>query len=738
MSSVRFEPIAIQLSKLVSLDLLLPSDVLEQTRREQPPREPDEPRLEPDVEHFMLHYVSVARAAWQLVGAPQLERLSRLFDQLEEEYMPGGPPMSPVYDSYVSQHILAEVPLGLANETPYTVLARLSSGDPSRVRLHRLAQALADSHLDLYRVKHAAALSAQLEPLRGGAPLAVRLTGPFLRTEDRILARVLPFEDGYFIADSPYLLRASEAEWLDYLERVSRAAAAGNSNVEAAPEEKRSARSAKLTSKARARLRQQQKLAARSKAPEAVIVRHLKYGSSERYWLDFIADGYAGERRGIVYLAGVPDRPETLPHHEAFERPADFDDAEADLPPMPRLRLALLEIAEREGIIAQAERELREGCEQQGLSRSELYEAERLLFLAYCTLGARSEQGLTALEHFEQERQLEPGERALVDSLKRGWFAVLRIDRVHLDEGLEALDVLRRKKLRISERSATRQVGVADLILGWLCEDEQGTLTLEGGVMHVPGMLSPLVMDMAKSIRDQARGALGGNWKLRAAALPPILILGMMVTRERGPLPVLQNTSGHALLLATGRYVVRDRARVVEALGAAFEPREEGTYDWYDASLTLLATFELSGNALSIRVNSRERLAAAKAHVEQLLGDAIQPSLDVLEGDMAGRLRRQLEQGPPAPPPELPPELAAQVHAMVRQRIFATLDEPIPMFQGKTLRQLARTRSTRPDAVSWLREQERFLKKNPQMAGVDLRPIWQELTLDYQGLDTDP
>src|SRR5690606_18242504 len=155
---------------------------------------------------------SLARVAWQLVGAPQFQRLSRLYDQLEEEFMPGGPPMSPVYDSYLRQHLLAEVPLGLANETPYSVLARLSSGDPSRSQLHQLAQALADSHLDLYRVTHALGLSAQLEPLRGGSPLSVRLTGPFLRTDDRILARVLPFGGSHFIADSPYLLRASEQE----------------------------------------------------------------------------------------------------------------------------------------------------------------------------------------------------------------------------------------------------------------------------------------------------------------------------------------------------------------------------------------------------------------------------------------------------------------------------------------------------------------------------------------------
>lgn len=41
------------------------------------------------------------------------------------------------------------------------------------------------------------------------------------------------------------------------------------------------------------------------------------------------------------------------------------------------------------------------------------------------------------------------------------------------------------------------------------------------------------------------------------------------------------------------------------------------------------------------------------------------------------------------------------------------------------------------DAISWLREQERMLNTNPQFSGIDVRPLWAELGLEYQGLDTD-
>lgn len=38
----------------------------------------------------------------------------------------------------------------------------------------------------------------------------------------------------------------------------------------------------------------------------------------------------------------------------------------------------------------------------------------------------------------------------------------------------------------------------------------------------------------------------------------------------------------------------------------------------------------------------------------------------------------------------------------------------------------------RPDAIAWLREQERLLKSNPQFTGLAMRPLWQEVVLPFQ------
>jgi len=229
-------------------------------------------------------------------------------------------------------------------------------------------------------------------------------------------------------------------------------------------------------------------------------------------------------------------------------------------------------------------------------------------------------------------------------------------------------------------------------------------------------------------------------WTRRAAALVPALIAGILDVRENPPLPKLMNTSGDPLELVTGHYRARERERVLAVLSREFEENGDGSYDWIDGGGTSLARIELSGNVLRVHVNSRNRLKAAQQRLEGLLGDAVERSLDAHEDvEQAVRARRGTKTGAPkAERPDLPPEILRQLQELVLQKIHRTLDEPIPQFKNKTLRELTRSKHGRPDAISWLREQERVLRTNPQLDGLDMRPLWQELGLPYQGLDTDP
>jgi len=725
-------PSAAQLARSVSLDALFPRGAIEAVLRDhrEKGQEPGEAELPEEVKPFFGHYCVVVRAAAQLLGAPAFDSLARFYDDVEEEYMPGGPPQSPVYDSFAMQFVLGSVRRGLGNETPYSVLARLLKRDPSRARLQSMAQSLADARFELYRVKSTGDHRAEIEPVRGGRAIGVRLTGPFLCPGDFGLMRVLSFDNEHFIADSPYLLKASEEDWLDHLARiVVQQQAPGTTS---APQ-----KASKLSSKEQARKRQRDKAKAVRNEPEEVLKRYLQFGLSDRYWFDYVMDAYAGERRGIVFLAGVPDRPELLPHSAEYRGAP-----EPDLPPQLAFRQTLLRTAVKEGLLDLALRELRrlaDGAEPQ------LSPNEQSLLAAYASFGLRSKDGTTVLTRFERSRgaeSVDPEARLFIDNLKSGWFSVLRVDRIRLDEGLEAFDLLRRQKLQINERSATRQLALGDLILGWLCKDSAGTITLEGGLAHVPAFVAPPLMSLIEQLR-RAMPPFADElaWKQSAAELPLPLIAGILELRANPPLPELVNTSGDPLELVTGHYRIQDHARVVATLRRELEKNGDGSYAWVDDAGTSLARIELSSGKLRVRVNSRNRLKAAQQRLEAMLGDTIERSLQAHE-DVGQAVRAHQGQvgktRPHSSPLELPPEVAAQFHDAVLAKIRSTLDDPIPQFKGKTLRQLARRVEGRPDAISWLREQERILKSNPQLAGLDMRPLWQELALPFQGLETDP
>jgi hypothetical protein len=48
--------------------------------------------------------------------------------------------------------------------------------------------------------------------------------------------------------------------------------------------------------------------------------RHMKYGPTRTYWNDFVFEGYVNHRPEAIYLAGLPDVPESRPHSQANSR----------------------------------------------------------------------------------------------------------------------------------------------------------------------------------------------------------------------------------------------------------------------------------------------------------------------------------------------------------------------------------------------------------------------------------
>jgi len=563
---------------------------------------------------FLAHQLTISEAAMALVALPPFQGLNRQADLLEEEFMSGGPPMSPIYDSYSVIHLLAEIPVGMAGETPMGVLARLTATSPQHRELHLLALQFASSHLDLYRALSVTPSTAHLVHLRSGRKLDVHLTGPFLRESDLFLARVIPFrESEQVISESPYLLLTAEAEWLAYLDRVwtGRPGAAKKMGKSAPSKQKGPSRN-------------------------EVLVKHLREGSSFRFWPEFFVNAYADERNGIVKLIGIPDRPATQPHHPSFDArsfAADGPRVIEEVTPLEGLRRKLFLQAEQQGLVARLTQTVRRIAGDESFTPEE--QPCHFLFRSLVCFAAPTDAGCSLVEAYRSSGKVTPEEQPLVEGLLRGWFSLFTVRRVHLDRELEVTDVLKKSRLTIVEKSATRQIGVGDGVIGMVMQDEAGAWRLEGGVLHVSAMQVPSVSKLAK--QELERRVKAGHDPHAPSTLASLIPELMVAVRE--------------WILA-----------------------------WTQAQ-----------------------------------SDLTKPGSSSLPGPM-------------------PPEF----HAPLLKRLWAALDEPIPMFRNKTLRQLAKGPKTRPDAIAWLRQQERIFRDGPAAVGLDMRPLWAELGLEYQGLDTDP
>ncbi|HUM04893.1 MAG TPA: hypothetical protein VLT90_05490, partial [Terriglobales bacterium] len=47
--------------------------------------------------------------------------------------------------------------------------------------------------------------------------------------------------------------------------------------------------------------------------------RHMKYGPTREYWNDYVFEGYVNHQSDAIFLAGLPDIPESRPHSEISE-----------------------------------------------------------------------------------------------------------------------------------------------------------------------------------------------------------------------------------------------------------------------------------------------------------------------------------------------------------------------------------------------------------------------------------
>lgn len=233
--------------------------------------------------------------AQQLTQLPACQKIVSALAKAEEIYMPSFPPMSPVTTSYFLCWGLFDLEVGMGNESLANIAIKVSQALSHNQTLITLYQNMQESRMGIYLHEDTEGKQIILKELITNKEITCVSPSGYLGTPGEIwFARIFPepFTEltfGYSVAfTTPYIVGKVEdgyfkntgslKNWQAFLDRTL--SKTGETD----------------------RIRAYEKL--------------MKYGLNRHYWNEYIFEGYANYTDHAVYLTGIPDLPDSLPHSE--------------------------------------------------------------------------------------------------------------------------------------------------------------------------------------------------------------------------------------------------------------------------------------------------------------------------------------------------------------------------------------------------------------------------------------
>jgi hypothetical protein len=235
----------------------------------------------------------------QLAGLPVMGELAKAYTLAEQEYMPSGPPMSPLTQSYFSCWAFFDLSVGPMRESFGSIAIEVCKSvgvDKGLIRVFKKMQA---SRMGFYVHEGFSGQYVMLQEFLTGKRIKVIVASGYGGEPGEIwLARIMPdpFEElplGYSVVfTTPYIIGEVRRElfyqvsdqtgWHAFFERTLKIM--GKRNDTAAYEEL------------------------------------MKYGLSRHYWNQYIFEAYVNEICGGILLTGFPDIALSRPHSRESTR----------------------------------------------------------------------------------------------------------------------------------------------------------------------------------------------------------------------------------------------------------------------------------------------------------------------------------------------------------------------------------------------------------------------------------
>jgi hypothetical protein len=220
----------------------------------------------------------------QITALKDMAPFARLVSEAENLYAPSGPPISPLTGSYFTSWAFFDLCAGPANETIGSIIIEVGATFGMHAGLLGLIRSMQDSRMGFYTHEGTEdSLVILKDVVTGSVSRAICPAGYRGKKGELWYVRMLPPPVGghceHVVFTTPYVvLRPGVRDWLGYFSRTFAQD-------------------------------QQERI--------ADYERHMKYGPTRAYWNDFVFEAYVNHRTDVIYLAGLPDIPESRPHSKA-------------------------------------------------------------------------------------------------------------------------------------------------------------------------------------------------------------------------------------------------------------------------------------------------------------------------------------------------------------------------------------------------------------------------------------
>ena len=380
------------------------------------------------------------------------------------------------------------------------------------------------------------------------------------------------------------------------------------------------------------------------------------------------------------------------------------------------------------------------------------FEQSRIGFHEWFAFDCPLHGGGTIVERFlaREGRGLRSGERRYLERMRLSHLRPYEVQAVRLDEGLDLLDLWAKKRVRVRERLATRQLVQWDVLAARVVLGPDGEPILDGSPYLYPASAKELILRLLRRLSRSLRG------KLPRRDEPTFFKNIGMVFHDlwlelvaRRPLPTSVTAEGDEVVLCRAVFDVRDRAALEAALAnhPELERQDDGSYAWLaekadEASFRRgFGTFVIEKRRVVLETMSRQRAERGRALLEAAAGPAVAFRATSSESVARALDRRRARPGardrrPARPVDEVPPEVAAEiVQAFYERHYRGWLDEPLPALGGRTPREAAGLKSARPKLIALLKDMEN-LSARERLEGrpaYDFGWMWGELGLPRPG-----